>query len=67
MELPDGSPAGGEMLNVCALGNCMGVTTDLAGILTFVVPDYEDFSITVSKERLRDRESGRWNGGKIVV
>ncbi|KAK4325632.1 hypothetical protein Pmani_003801 [Petrolisthes manimaculis] len=48
VELPDGSPAVGETLKVCAAGNCKNITTDsITGILTFVVPQYEDLTIRI--------------------
>ncbi|KAK3869384.1 hypothetical protein Pcinc_025300 [Petrolisthes cinctipes] len=48
VELPDGSPAVGESLQVCAGGKCKESTTDpITGILRFVVPQYEDLNIRI--------------------
>ncbi|XP_069952469.1 alpha-2-macroglobulin-like [Cherax quadricarinatus] len=35
---PDGSPAGGKLMEVCAEGKCKNITTSSNGVLDFIVP-----------------------------
>nr|XP_053637252.1 LOW QUALITY PROTEIN: alpha-2-macroglobulin-like [Cherax quadricarinatus] len=37
-EQPDGSPAGGKLMEVCAEGKCKNITTSSNGVLDFIVP-----------------------------
>ncbi|XP_050717838.1 alpha-2-macroglobulin-like isoform X1 [Eriocheir sinensis] len=46
-ELPDGTPASGVPVEVCAAGRCNNDTTALDGILNMVLPNYDANSVRV--------------------
>ena len=47
-ELPDGTPAPGVPVEVCAAGTCTNDTTTTTGILNLVLPNYKSYSVLVS-------------------
>lgn len=61
--LPSGAPAAHELLKVCRGSTCRNITSDAKGLVEYIYPKYEDFSIEISSPKYKriDNPSRRWS------
>ncbi|KAK8391913.1 hypothetical protein O3P69_017494 [Scylla paramamosain] len=61
--LPSGAPAAYELMEICQRSTCRNITSDAKGIVKYIYPKYEDFSIKISSPKYKQIEnpSRRWS------
>lgn len=61
--LPSGAPAAYELLKVCRGSTCRNTTSDAKGLVKYIYPKYEDFSIEISSPKYKriENPSRRWS------